>query len=169
MNSPFPHFFCFSRRFDVFAFFFMTALSLPPHNVRCSFRCAFSTPISSTHHLPFHPRSWLHSKTTVCSIQIIPSSGNKGFIYSPLNFSVCSSNQTQFFMPISLFSSSPWGPFHHNASTTYHERKRRDLGSCAALHRTASLLCFDSSWVSNYENQIIQWVGFGTQESPVFS
>lgn len=62
--------------------FYKTALSVPSHSVPCSFRHAFSTSISSNHHLPFHPWSWLHSKITVCSTQIITPSGNKGFLLS---------------------------------------------------------------------------------------
>lgn len=50
---------------------YKTPLSLPPHSIPCSFRRAFLTPISSSHHHAFHPPSWPNSKITVCSTQII--------------------------------------------------------------------------------------------------
>lgn len=104
IHSPTPHFFWFSWHFDIFVggyfvlfCFFKTALSLPLHSVPYSFGHAFST-TSSNHHQPFHPWSWLHNKTAVCSTKIISPSGNKSFhllstsLYIPVTQHISSSH-----------------------------------------------------------------------------
>lgn len=76
----------------------------------------------------------------VCSSQTIFFPVATRFFFSPLNFTVSSSNPTPFYILISSIYSSLWDYFQHSANIAPQVRKRLELGSCASLYRAVSVL-----------------------------